>query len=161
MDGAPRKNLPLEFSLEDSGLVYEAGDSLGVVAENSSHLVEEVLEAAQLSGTTTLGKALGETTLAEILSRNVELTVLTRETLTKHNEYAQSAELTAILRYKPPQIVLVRTRRFDLLRAFPFRHTPETFTAILRKLPPRLYSIASSLKEHENEVHLTVGAVRW
>lgn len=160
--GSEKETYHLEFSLEDSGLVYEPGDSLGVVAENSLRLVEEVLEAAQLSSTTTLGEALGETTLAEILSRNVELTLLTRETLTKHNEYAQSSELAAILsdtdRLKS---YLYGNDVADLLRRFPFRHTPETLTAILRKLPPRLYSIASSLKEHENEVHLTVGAVRY
>lgn len=160
--GSRKETYHLEFSLEDSGLVYEAGDSLGVVAENSPHLVEEVLEAAQLSGTATLGEALGDPTLAEILSRNVELTVLTRETLTKHNEYAHSSELSAILadtdRLKS---YLYGHDVADLLRAFPFRYTPETFTAILRKLPPRLYSIGSSLKEHENEVHLTVGAVRY
>jgi sulfite reductase (NADPH) flavoprotein alpha-component len=32
---------------------------------------------------------------------------------------------------------------------------------IFRKLPPRLYSIASSPLAHENEVHLTVAAVRY
>src|SRR6185437_15909837 len=32
---------------------------------------------------------------------------------------------------------------------------------ILRKLPPRLYSIASSHKANPDEVHLTVAAVRY
>jgi sulfite reductase (NADPH) flavoprotein alpha-component len=31
----------------------------------------------------------------------------------------------------------------------------------MRKLPPRLYSIASSLKQHPDEVHLTVATVRY
>jgi sulfite reductase (NADPH) flavoprotein alpha-component len=31
----------------------------------------------------------------------------------------------------------------------------------MRKLPPRLYSIASSLQAHPDEVHLTVGVVRY
>ena len=35
------------------------------------------------------------------------------------------------------------------------------FVDCLRKLPPRLYSIASSLKQHPDEVHLTVAAVRY
>ncbi len=35
------------------------------------------------------------------------------------------------------------------------------FVEGLRKLQPRLYSIASSLKAHPNEVHLCVGAVRY
>jgi sulfite reductase (NADPH) flavoprotein alpha-component len=97
-----------------------------------------------------------------MLSRKVELTVLTRETLTKHNEFAQSSELTAILadtnRLKS---YLYGNDVNDLLRTFPVQHTPDSLAGILRKLPPRLYSIASSLKEHESEVHLTVGAVRY
>ncbi|MFW6353169.1 MAG: diflavin oxidoreductase, partial [Verrucomicrobiota bacterium] len=32
---------------------------------------------------------------------------------------------------------------------------------LLRKLPPRLYSIASSIQAHPNEVHLTIAAVRY
>uniref|UniRef100_UPI0037C7C38C sulfite reductase flavoprotein subunit alpha n=1 Tax=Prosthecobacter sp. TaxID=1965333 RepID=UPI0037C7C38C len=35
------------------------------------------------------------------------------------------------------------------------------FVENLRKLQPRLYSIASSIKKHENEVHLCVAAVRY
>ena len=37
----------------------------------------------------------------------------------------------------------------------------QAFVAELRKLQPRLYSISSSPKAHPNEVHLTVGAVRY
>jgi len=38
---------------------------------------------------------------------------------------------------------------------------PAAFVADLRKLQPRLYSIASSIKAHADEVHLCVGAVRY
>jgi sulfite reductase (NADPH) flavoprotein alpha-component len=38
---------------------------------------------------------------------------------------------------------------------------PSDFVAGLRKLQPRLYSIASSLKAHPEEVHLCVSAVRY
>ncbi len=156
--GSHKETYHLELSLEDSGLVYEPGDSLGVVAENSPRLVEEVLEIVKLSN----DAPVSDSTLGEILSRNVELTVLTRETLTKHNEFAQSSELAAILadtsRLKS---YLYGNDVADLLRTFPTQHTADSFASILRKLPPRLYSIASSLKEHESEVHLTVGAVRY
>ena len=37
----------------------------------------------------------------------------------------------------------------------------QEFVANLRKLQPRLYSIASALKAHPDEVHLCVGAVRY
>ena len=39
--------------------------------------------------------------------------------------------------------------------------TPAEFVGALRKLQPRLYSIASSQKAHPNEVHLCIGAVRY
>ena len=41
------------------------------------------------------------------------------------------------------------------------RFTPEEFVKLLRKLQPRLYSIASSQKAHPDAVHLTVAAVRY
>lgn len=156
--GSQKETYHLEFSLEDSGLVYEPGDSLGVIAENSPRLVEEVLNAAKLSA----DARISETSFAEFLAHNVELTVLNREVMTKHNGFAQSSELSAVLadtnRLKS---YLYGHDVADLLRTFPAQHTPGTFASVLRKLPPRLYSIASSLAEHENEVHLTVGAVRY
>ncbi len=39
--------------------------------------------------------------------------------------------------------------------------TPDEFIDSLKKLQPRLYSIASSLKAHPDEVHLCVAAVRY
>lgn len=156
--GSVKETYHVEFSLENSGLVYEPGDSLGVIAENSPRLVEEILNAAKLIG----DAPLGDTSLADVLARNVELTVLTRETLTKHNQFAQSSELAAILAdTNRLKTYLYGNDVADLLRTFPHQHTPDSLTSILRKLPPRLYSIASSLAEHENEVHLTVAAVRY
>ncbi|MFY7997324.1 MAG: assimilatory sulfite reductase (NADPH) flavoprotein subunit [Candidatus Kapaibacteriota bacterium] len=156
--GSVKETYHVEFSLENSGLVYEPGDSLGVIAENSPRLVEEILNAAKLSG----DALVGETSLTEFLARNVELTVLNRETLTKHNQFAQSGELSAILADTDRlKTYLYGNDVADLLRTFPHQHTPDSFASILRKLPPRLYSIASSLAEHENEVHLTVAAVRY
>ena len=50
----------------------------------------------------------------------------------------------------------------DFLSSFPTaRFEPAKFVALLRKLQPRLYSIASSPKAHPGEVHLTVGVVRY
>ncbi len=40
-------------------------------------------------------------------------------------------------------------------------YSAQDFVDLLRKLPPRLYSIASSQKAHPDSVHLTVGVVRY
>jgi sulfite reductase (NADPH) flavoprotein alpha-component len=44
----------VELSLAGSGLRYEPGDALGVVAENPAETVEAVLAAARLDGTQTV-----------------------------------------------------------------------------------------------------------
>ena len=50
----------------------------------------------------------------------------------------------------------------DLVRDFgPWEASAEDFLSILRKMPARLYSIASSLEANPEEVHLTIGAVRY
>jgi sulfite reductase (NADPH) flavoprotein alpha-component len=50
----------------------------------------------------------------------------------------------------------------DLLKQHPTaRPALEDFAAALTPLQPRLYSISSSLKAHPDEVHLTVGVVRF
>lgn len=38
-----------EIDLADSGIQYEAGDSLGVYFDNSPRLVEEILEHSQVA----------------------------------------------------------------------------------------------------------------
>jgi sulfite reductase (NADPH) flavoprotein alpha-component len=49
----------------------------------------------------------------------------------------------------------------DIVAGLPTPFTAPEFVALLKKLQPRLYSISSSLKAHPEEVHLTVGAVRY
>src|SRR5690606_29192894 len=50
----------------------------------------------------------------------------------------------------------------DLLRDFgPWKGTPEQLVSVLRKIPARQYSIASSLKAYPDEAHLTIRTVRY
>ena len=49
----------------------------------------------------------------------------------------------------------------DVLKRFPATLTAEQLVKLLRPLTPRLYSIASAQSEVEEEVHLTVGVVRY
>ncbi|MEM7596552.1 MAG: sulfite reductase [NADPH] flavoprotein alpha-component, partial [Pseudomonadota bacterium] len=50
---------------------------------------------------------------------------------------------------------------FDVLHEHAAPIAPQTLIDSLRKMQPRLYSIASSQAEVEDEVHLTVGVVEW
>lgn len=53
------------------------------------------------------------------------------------------------------------TQVIDVLREKKTTLTAEQLTSLFRKLTPRLYSIASSQAEVEDEVHLTVGLVEY
>jgi sulfite reductase (NADPH) flavoprotein alpha-component len=50
----------------------------------------------------------------------------------------------------------------DMLRDFgPWKVSAQDIVSLLRKMTPRLYSIASSFAANPDEVHLTIGAVRY
>ena len=49
----------------------------------------------------------------------------------------------------------------DVVNLAPAKVAPQTFVDALRKITPRLYSIASAQAEVEEEVHLTVGLVNY
>ena len=49
-----------------------------------------------------------------------------------------------------------------MLRDFgPWNASAQEMVSLLRKMTPRLYSIASSIAVNPEEVHLTIGAVRY
>ncbi len=159
--GSSKEVLHFELSLEGSGLIYEPGDALGVCPSNRASVVDEVLAATGLSANVKLG----EKTLREALRDDFDITTLQPAIVDKYNAVAKSAELQKLLD-EEGRVTLkawVDGRQLiDLLEAHPCKTwTPESFTGTLRKLAPRLYSIASSLRKHEDQVHLTVAAVRY
>ncbi|MEO6037247.1 MAG: flavodoxin domain-containing protein, partial [Saprospiraceae bacterium] len=160
--GSQKETWHLELSLEGSGLRYEPGDSLGIYPQNPPALVREVLYAAMVNGHKVLSFNGKENTLHHILLHEAEITVLTREVVEKYANWTNSTRLKALLQDPAALKNLLWARNLaDLLREFPAALSEETLLNFLRKMPPRLYSIASSLEAHPDEVHLTVAAVRY
>ena len=159
--GSDKETLHVEISLEGSGLTYEPGDSLGIYPENRATDIEAVLAATGL----TANAKLGEQTLADALKTDFDITTLSPAIAMKYNGIVGNEDLQKLLDEKDKATLkewIYGRQLIDLLEAYPYRDwTPESFTGILRKLNPRLYSIASSLKKHEDEVHLTIAAVRY
>jgi len=147
----------IELSLAGSGLTYQPGDALGVLAENSAARVATWLEHFKLDGTTEVQLGARRLSLVDTLTRHREITRLARPLLlalsdTAGNEslksiVADAAQLTRLLRDVPP---------LELLRRFPASLDAQTLVDLLRPLTPRLYSIASSSDAVGDEVHLTV-----
>ncbi len=160
--GSIKETWHLELGLDGSGLTFEPGDSLGIYATNPESLVREVLYSAMLNGNKVLNFHEKENTLRNILQQEVELSVLTREVVEKYAAWTNNTKLKAILEDNNALKTLLWGRNVaDLLRDFPAALSEATLLSFLRKMPPRLYSIASSLRAHPDEVHLTVAAVRY
>jgi sulfite reductase (NADPH) flavoprotein alpha-component len=161
--GSDKETYHIELDLAGSGLLYAPGDALAVVPVNREPLVEEVLRAARLSDTTPVKVGDESLPLAAALASRRELTVLTRDVLERYAALAPHSELHGLLadstRLQP---YLYGRDVADLLADFPAEQlTAQALADTLRPLPTRAYSIASSLLAHPEEVHLTVGAVRY
>ncbi|TYZ10534.1 assimilatory sulfite reductase (NADPH) flavoprotein subunit [Hymenobacter lutimineralis] len=161
--GSTKETYHLEFSLAGSGIAYEAGDALMVQPVNQEALVQEVIQAARLNATAPVKLNDTEFDLHTALAEKLELSVLTRDVLERYAAVApQHPKLRDILTNKAqlPDYLYGRDVA-DLLTEFPVELSGQQLAAVLRPLPARAYSIASSLLAHPEEVHLTVGAVRY
>jgi len=141
----------VEFDLGDAGLVYEAGDALGVLPHNCPELVAEVLAALHCDGEEAVLTPDGATTsLRHALIEHYDLAKPSPELLAHYGGGGGGA--TALATH---HVIDVLLSRVDV------RIAAVDFVRSLKRLQPRLYSISSSPKAHRGQVHLTVGAVRY
>jgi sulfite reductase (NADPH) flavoprotein alpha-component len=161
--GSIKETRHLELSLEGSGLSYEPGDVLGVYPSNAPDVVDALLQALHFDGTERITLDDKESFLYDALFSHVEATAITRPMMQKYALLANNRQLNQMLHDKSKLNGYLHGREIiDLVSDFPSRHlSAQAFVDCLRKLPPRLYSIASSLKRHPDEVHITVAAVRY
>ncbi|EPN9382650.1 NADPH-dependent assimilatory sulfite reductase flavoprotein subunit [Cronobacter malonaticus] len=152
----------IEIDLGDAGLRYQPGDALGVWYQNDPALVQELLELLWLKGDEPV--TVGEKTLplSEALQWHFELTVNTAAIVENYATLTRSEALLPLVGDKAKlQDYAARTPIVDMVRFAPAQLEAEQLLGLLRPLTPRLYSIASSQAEVENEVHITVGVVRF
>ncbi|ELY2648823.1 NADPH-dependent assimilatory sulfite reductase flavoprotein subunit [Cronobacter sakazakii] len=152
----------IEIDLGDAGLRYQPGDALGVWYQNDPALVQELLELLWLKGDEPV--TVGEKTLplSEALQWHFELTVNTAAIVENYATLTRSEALLPLVGDKAKlQVYAARTPIVDMVRFAPAQLEADQLLGLLRPLTPRLYSIASSQAEVENEVHITVGVVRF
>ncbi len=162
--GSDKETWHLEFSLDGSGLTYEPGDALGVFPQNCPQYVGEMLRVTGLEGDELVRVGEEKVALRTSLQRNLDVTNLSKPMLEKYQAMAESAKLGTLLKEGGDALkdFLWGRQMIDILDEFPIKGlTAQDLADLFRKLPPRLYSIASSQKVHADEVHLTVAAVRF
>ncbi|ACX65953.1 assimilatory sulfite reductase (NADPH) flavoprotein subunit [Paenibacillus sp. Y412MC10] len=165
--GSDRETRHIEISLEGSNLQYEPGDSLGIYPENHPQLVDNLIaEMGWNADEAVVVNKSGEArTLRDALLRHYEITVLTKPLIEQAAKLPGSEGLRKLLEPGHEQELRAYIEERDLLdlvQDYGLQQVAASdFVSILRKIPARLYSIASSSKAFPDEVHVTVRTVRY
>ncbi len=165
--GSSKETRHIELSLIGSDLSYSPGDALGMIPSNDPELVTSLLEEMKWDGeiAVTVNKQGDILSLEEALTTYFEITLLTKKIMQQAAEFTENEELhKLVLVENKDQLKEYCSGRdlLDLLRDFgPWKATAQDILSLLRKMTARLYSIASSIAAHPEEVHLTIGAVRY
>lgn len=161
--GSNKETIHLELSLEDSGITFEPGDTLAIIPVNNEHLVQSLLSALDFEKTAEVVVDEQRITLEEALTKVLEITLLTRPLLRKIAEYTENQDFHNLLEDDKALKAFLNGRDLlDVVEKFgPFNWDEQSFVNLLRKLPARQYSISSSLAAYPEEVHVTIGVVRY
>lgn len=164
--GSAKETHHIELSLDDSGLEYEVGDALGVFPLNSHKVVDEILAALPFNTNEDVPYPDGtEGSLREALIKHYDIRKLTKAFIEAWQKRSGSPMLRAIVESGDREAMndfIWGRELVDLVLDHPADFEDgEDFVGCLKKLQPRLYSIASSPRAHPGEVHLTIGIVRY
>ncbi|KTC25842.1 reductase [Pseudomonas marginalis ICMP 9505] len=153
------------LDLADSGMSYEAGDALGVMPRNCPELVSELLDLTGLDAATCVNiDTFGDVPLHQALTQRFEIARPSSDTLAFIAERSSNPGLKQLLdpEHKAELKDWLWGRQLtDVLQQYPIDCSANELLGTLKRLQPRLYSIASSAKAYPQEVHLTVAAVRY
>jgi sulfite reductase (NADPH) flavoprotein alpha-component len=150
--GSTRETWHAEFAFDDPAFTYQPGDAIGMYPENDPALVDDVLQAVGLGS---------DAALLLKLQKSYDVTTLSRSFVENFAKLTGRADAKALLEGEAYPKFASDRQLIDFFQAYPEKLTAEQLTSLLRPLPGRLYSVASSLKAHPGEAHLLVGAVRW
>jgi len=155
-----------EISLDGSNLSYSVGDALGIVPCNCPELVEQILKTLNCDGEEAVPSPDGaEVPLHKALLEFYEITKIPAGLLRCIAERSADPALRQLL--EPAGATQLKSfvgqrEIVDLLVEHSSAKISATeFVSHLKKLAPRLYSIASSPAAHGSSVHLTISIVRY
>ena len=140
--GSTKETYHIELAVD--GVEYQCGDSIGIVPENPTAVVEAIIKVAGVDGTKKIEFKNEQYSLYDLLRYKINIIHLT-ERLVK-----QYADIVA------QDIPAGRMNLLDLLKIYPVKDAAE-FELVLSKMnaiSPRLYTIASAPNAHANEVHI-------
>ncbi|NOT71658.1 MAG: sulfite reductase subunit alpha [Hyphomicrobium sp.] len=150
--GSSRETWHVEFAFDDPRFQYQPGDAIGVLPENDPVLVDQLLQATGLGS---------DAALLLKIQKGFDVTTLSRAAVDNYAKLTSRADVKALLDGDAFAKFSSDRQLVDLFETYSEKLTPEQLLGLLRPLPGRLYSVASSPKAHQGEAHLLVGTVRW
>jgi sulfite reductase (NADPH) flavoprotein alpha-component len=155
----------IALSLVGSDLTYEVGDALGVYPLNPTDVVDEIIANLPFKPSPVTVSSGEEVSLRDALIQHYDIGSLNKSIIQKWQAKSGSPFLRSLVLAddkKSYEDFCWGRDLIDLVIDHPADFTDsEEFVSILKKLQPRLYSIASSPLAHPGEVHLCVGIVRY
>lgn len=164
--GAAKDTRCVSLSTDGAAIEYETGDALGVWPTNCPELVDELLALTRLKPDAPVTVAgMGELRLADALAKHLDITRPHPDALAFVASRSRAGDALARLlgddRKTDLKHWLWGQQLADVLHEFPLELSAAELVGMLKRLQPRLYSIASSPSAHRGEIHLTVSAVRY
>jgi sulfite reductase (NADPH) flavoprotein alpha-component len=151
--GSTRETWHVELATDAAGYVYKPGDAIGVIPENDPELVAALVASTGVDA---------DPAFVQYLTQSADITTLSRPLIEKYAALSGRSELAPLVSDAEAfQRFAADRQLIDLFAEYPARLDAQTLKGLLRPLPSRLYSVASSQIAHEGETHLLVGAVRW
>jgi len=134
------------IELEAEGLQYQCGDSIGILPENDSQMVTDIIQVTNADGNKSVEFKKEKVTVYELLKRKINIVYLTERLV---QQYATITGHT---------IPAGRKDLLDLLKQYPVKNVAqfEEILVGLNGMSPRLYTIASAPAAHNGEVHIVV-----
>ncbi|WP_369985359.1 sulfite reductase flavoprotein subunit alpha [Thalassolituus sp.] len=163
-EDSSKETIHYEFSLAGSGETYNAGDALNIIADNRPDLVAEVLAHFAASAEDDVIWNEVSHNLGQLLTEGLEIRAPSKELVAELAKRNGDHELNRMLENNDTEALndfFWGKDCVDLLKAYPSDLNIEAFCALCKALAPRAYSISSSINAHPEEVHLTIGSVRY
>lgn len=163
-EGSSKEIVHYEFSLAGSGESYNAGDALNIIPLNRPDLVAELLALLDADGQQTEPFNGEHPTLQNLFTEELEIRIPSKELIAELALRSGDQDLNNLLESKDTDALnnfLWGKDVVDLLKAYPVQLSAAEFIALCKPLAHRAYSISSSINKHAEEVHLTIGSVRY
>ncbi|HSB93692.1 MAG TPA: flavodoxin domain-containing protein [Flavitalea sp.] len=147
--GSNKETYHIEISAPE--IQYQPGDSLGLIPYNDEKIVAAILQELNADGEAEYQYKDASISFRDLLTKKLNIAHLPGRVVTKYADLVKQEIPTTDIS------LLEIIRIYSLPAAFDLQE----LVNILEPIAPRLYSIASSMQAHPDEIHITVSRNRF